>query len=266
MSSTPGIGIIIAGAVGSFANGGSGSKTTRKIGSIVANITVEERHQDDLEITDHPVEQGASITDHAFKRPSEVVVKVSWSNSLSKTTTLSGGLANAALNTLSGAAQQTATNQLQKAIGGSALGNLAVAKLSELQGSLGLSALSQINTGKGAGTSAIQDVYQQLLKLQASKELISIYTGKRVYTNMLIKSISTETNIQSENALPVTLICRQVIIVKTSIVSVTAAPAAQAAPQATAPVTDQGTKQTAAADPAQNTNLQIGLQKSWSKS
>jgi hypothetical protein len=43
-------------------------------------VTVEEDHTDDLTITEHPVESGAAITDHAFKRPAEVRVRVGWSD------------------------------------------------------------------------------------------------------------------------------------------------------------------------------------------
>ncbi|MEC4682382.1 MAG: hypothetical protein VST70_01690 [Nitrospirota bacterium] len=48
----------------------------RTIGSIKADVTFEERHEDSLTITDHPVEQGASITDHAFLNPVSVEIKV----------------------------------------------------------------------------------------------------------------------------------------------------------------------------------------------
>ncbi len=48
----------------------------RTIGSIKADVTFEERHEDSLTITDHPVEQGASITDHAYLNPVTVEIKV----------------------------------------------------------------------------------------------------------------------------------------------------------------------------------------------
>jgi hypothetical protein len=53
----------------------------RSLGGIVAHVTVEEQHEDDLVITEHPVEQGAAITDHAYKRPSVVRIRAGWSNS-----------------------------------------------------------------------------------------------------------------------------------------------------------------------------------------
>ena len=55
--------------------------TTRSLAGVIPDIVVEERHTDQLMITEHPVEQGAPITDHAFKVPPEVVVRAGWSNS-----------------------------------------------------------------------------------------------------------------------------------------------------------------------------------------
>lgn len=53
----------------------------RNMGGIVADVTVEEEHVDELVITEHPVEQGASITDHSFKRPCSCTITAGWSNS-----------------------------------------------------------------------------------------------------------------------------------------------------------------------------------------
>lgn len=43
---------------------------------IVPSVVISEKHSDTLEITEHPVEVGAAISDHAYKRPSEVVMEV----------------------------------------------------------------------------------------------------------------------------------------------------------------------------------------------
>jgi hypothetical protein len=51
----------------------------RSIGGIVAECTIEETGEDDLQITEHSVEQGAPIADHAFKRPSLVTIRAGWS-------------------------------------------------------------------------------------------------------------------------------------------------------------------------------------------
>lgn len=54
---------------------------SRNIGGFIADVTIEEDHTDELVITEHPVERGAETTDHAYKRPSTVVITAGWSNS-----------------------------------------------------------------------------------------------------------------------------------------------------------------------------------------
>lgn len=44
-------------------------KPVRKIGEITVNVVVTESTNDTLTITKQPVQQGASITDHAYKEP-----------------------------------------------------------------------------------------------------------------------------------------------------------------------------------------------------
>lgn len=57
------------------------SSPVRVIGTIIPDVVVEEHHRDQLVITDHPVERGAAISDHAFKLPVEVEIRCGFSNS-----------------------------------------------------------------------------------------------------------------------------------------------------------------------------------------
>lgn len=161
----------------------------RALGPIVAQAVLEEKHSDELQITDHPVEQGAQISDHAFKRPAEVTLRYGWSPS-----------------TLS-----------------SALGSINVLSPNLLGGNL-------------------KDIYQKLLDLQISRVPFTILTGKRQYSNMLIKSISETTDEKTENVLVVSITCREVLIVQTQ-VTVLPAQAKQAAPKKTAQTAQKGVKQ-----------------------
>jgi hypothetical protein len=87
----------------------------------------------------------------------------------------------------------------------------------------------------------VQEVYYQLLTLQASRQLMSVVSGKRFYTNLLITSLNMRTDASSEYALMIELTFKQLNIVYTS--AATLPPqSAQAQPDATAPVVDQGTK------------------------
>jgi hypothetical protein len=183
---------------------------------IIAQATVEEHHNDELEITDHPVEQGAMISDHAYKRPAEVTLRLGWSNSPNGR----GDLVNAALGAI------TANSPIARA-------------------AATLYGLTQAVTGvqaalSGAGVNQIQATYQQLLQLQESRALFVLYTGKRVYTNMVCKTLITETDYKNENALMVTMTCKQVILVGAQTVQLPQA--TQQDPQATATTVDRGTQ------------------------
>lgn len=52
----------------------------RAIGSFTAYVTIDESATDELEITQHPVQQGAEITDHAYIKPATLSIKAMWSN------------------------------------------------------------------------------------------------------------------------------------------------------------------------------------------
>lgn len=54
---------------------------TRMIDTIIPDVTLTESSRDTLQITDHPVEIGAAISDHAFKRPAELEMRCGFSDS-----------------------------------------------------------------------------------------------------------------------------------------------------------------------------------------
>lgn len=149
--------------------------------SFTGQVTIEEVHHDEMEIVEHPIEQGAAITDHAYKRPAEVTLRYAWSTS--------------------------------PAAGA---------------GIFGLPAFDS-----SAVQNELQDIYAGLLALQDNRVLCDIFTGKRVYSSMLLKSLAVTTDKHSENALFVTCTFKQVILVNTQTVTVPASAANQAQPQAT---------------------------------
>lgn len=53
---------------------------SRLIGTIVPDVTVAEIHQDALAITDHPVEIGAAVSDHAFVLPERCEMRIGFSD------------------------------------------------------------------------------------------------------------------------------------------------------------------------------------------
>lgn len=52
-----------------------------EIGSLIPDVLIREVGRDTLITTDHPVETGAAITDHAFKLPAEIEMVIGWSDS-----------------------------------------------------------------------------------------------------------------------------------------------------------------------------------------
>lgn len=177
-------------------------KPKRAIGPFTAYVTIKEQHQDELQITDHPLEKGAMITDHAFLRPAEVTIECSWSNSPSTPGLIDGVV---------GGLRSTVTG-IQSALSGNS-------------------------------ASQVKDIYDKLLALQGGAVPFDVFTGKRKYTSMLIRALSVVTDKTTENALAVTVICRQVFIVDTRTLSVSAPMTDQATPEATAPTVNSGTRQ-----------------------
>jgi hypothetical protein len=118
----------------------------RKIAGIIPHVVVEEVYEDSLEITQHPVERGATITDHAYKRPYQVEMKIGFSDA----------------------------------------------------------------TSKSAFGSTIQ--YENLLALQESRQPFTLFTGKRVYNNMLIASIGVVSDQRTEFAVMANIRLQQIRI------------------------------------------------------
>lgn len=155
---------------------------------IFPDVIIEEQHNDEMAITDHPVETGAAISDHAYLMPPELSMDVGWSES---------------------------AGRLNSLLGDGFLGGLI------------------------GGTPSLILVYEGLRLLQANKVFLIVSTGKRLYTNMLIKSISVTTNVESENALLVKIKFKSVNVTRTSETSLLRIED-QASPDATGPVQDGG--------------------------
>lgn len=143
------------------------------IGTIIPHTVVEEIHSDNLIITDHPVERGAIISDHAFKLPCEVEMRVGWSDSTA--------------------------------------------------GEEGF----------------VDEVYAEMLDLQMLREPFDVYTTRRVYQNMLVRSIAVTNDQRTEHALMASIGLREVLITDTS----TTTTPAQDMPQKTGAETNTGVKQ-----------------------
>lgn len=161
------------------------------ITNIETQITIEEVHSDEMEITDHPVEQGATISDHAYARPSEVIITMAWSNSPNNS---------GPLNQLLGAAAN-ASPVLQKVIGAAEL-------------------VGGVVTALSSGSPVAMQKYNAILQFYNNRSLFNVYTGKRVYKNMLIKSLATTTDQRTENSLILRMTLKQILMAQTQTVTV----------------------------------------------
>lgn len=158
----------------------------RTIMGVFADVTIEEKHKDELVITEHPTEVGSSFHDHAYKEAPEVTMKVGWSES---TGLLNGYVGNSVLD----------------------------------------------------GTFSLVALYEVLQQLQNNRVPLVVSTGKRLYTDMLIKSLSCTTDMKSENSLMIDITFKKIWIVQTS--ETTVLIENQKNPAATASVENGGTVQ-----------------------
>ena len=184
-----------------------------QIPNIIAHAVIREQHVDRLETTYHPVEQGSFISDHAFKLPAEIILTLGWSNSPSDNSLLASAVGAAA-----------------------AVGNDAV-RLAAGVLSTGAAVQSLLS---GAGIEQVRAAYDNLLDLQHRRCLFTIYTGKRVYYNMMATTIATETDFVTEHSMIATLECREIILVNTQIVSLPMS--SQKFPKSTSSVVNKGQK------------------------
>lgn len=125
--------------------------SSRKIGSIDVNVVINENTSDELEITQQPVQEGAMIADHAFKKPTVFSMNIYFRDNL---------------------------------------------------------------------TTSFKDIYQELLDLQESRVPFDITTPKRIYENMLLKSLGMTTDKNTENTLSIQAGFQEVLIVQVSVASV----------------------------------------------
>ena len=49
--------------------------------SIIPDVVISEMHTDEVVVTQHPVDVGAQVTDHAYRQPATVICTFGWSDS-----------------------------------------------------------------------------------------------------------------------------------------------------------------------------------------
>ena len=157
----------------------------RKIGSIALDVTIEERHNDTLQITQFPVLSGSVITDHSYKLPQTLSIR---------------------------AGQGTGSDPKAEDPN---ITNVVFAKTPDSPypwQSANHEELGVVQVDGGDRNRPTR-TYKQLLSLQASREPFTVITGKRIYKNMLIRNLSVVTDQDTENVLVVSADLQEIIIV-----------------------------------------------------
>lgn len=84
---------------------------------------------------------------------------------------------------------------------------------------------------KEVSSSYLTDIYTKALQIQSSRTLVDVYTGKRLYKNMLIMQIGLTTDNNTEHALFLRIGLREIILVTTQQLEVSTDPTKLALPQ-----------------------------------
>jgi hypothetical protein len=128
----------------SIFTGNTAFRASRRIGEFSNYMTVEETADDELEISEHPVQRGAEITDNAYKKMPVLNVSISFGADL---------------------------------------------------------------------LVPLDETYRSMVKLQESRIPFQVITGKRVYNDMLIKSLRQTTDKNTDAVLALSLVLKQIKIV-----------------------------------------------------
>lgn len=158
--------------------GDTGVSVNTATTKIVADAVIRELHEDELEVTEQPVEAGAAITDHAYKLPSSLELEYGWARASKQNVQLD--------------------------------------------------------------PSFLKALYDQVLGLQVNRILCTVNTGKRIYTNMLVRRIVTESDKEQENILWLKLLMKEVLVVPKTVAVPLTDQAVQGLPQQTAATIPQG--------------------------
>lgn len=167
-------------------------------------ITLLEEGEDELQITEHPVEQGTTISDHAYKLPARLNVRIVFTP----------------------ASQNEFTTPF---------------------GAIPFSGFFQPGSifSYGSAAAYLSQIYNTFLTLQQQRSLLQVITGKRAYSNMLVRSIGVSTDERTENVLMLSVGFREILLAQTQAVQTPTSedPSALANPQANQPAISQGTQQ-----------------------
>ena len=163
----------------------------RSMGGLVFDAVFEETHESELEITDDPVETGASVSDHAYMLPLKL--------------TISAGVSDVSLRGW-GSGYYVENGHAVNDHNGDGVGDK----------------FWKRNLPKDPFASDVESrsvrAFKMLKELQALAEPFDVQTGLTLYKNMVCKRLRSSQDKDSSNALMFTAELREINIVDTEIV------------------------------------------------
>ena len=170
-------------------------------------VPIVESHRDELTITEHPVEQGSTITDHAYKMSALLTLRLGWS-----------------------------TSQPGSSVSG--INNVLTSAAGLLTGALTLPVVAGFFNS--ASDAFINNIYNTLLTVQSNRSRITVATARRLYQNMLMRELSLDTDEKTEHALVITAVLKEMILVSSQVISTPVNSSLNANPPALNPTQPQG--------------------------
>ena len=193
--------------------------SSRRIGEFMFDLVTAESHVSRLNVTENPIETGASISDHAFLAPKEVTI-----TGIMVSYEPPADLSNLIPDIIPGGFPIPLPVNIQAVTAQAiALANQVLSVVNQVTEAADRVIAPFLPNFSGSGgdvsptTGRIRQAYTELLNIQKSGELTEVMTGLELYQSMAITSITvTQTN---DGAGEFTITLREVFIVETQTAS-----------------------------------------------
>lgn len=183
--------------------------TTRdkKIGSIVVDVTTNEKHHLGAKATTHPVEQGSNISDHVILDPVEL--------------TIAGVISNHPLKPPAGVDIELKEFKWQTTGPGGLVGSVLPSAgilgtlTTGITGAFGLNEKGAQAQGYAIEFDRMRDSFSEFLGLFEARSPVTIITTLRDYENMILENLDVDQEASNANTLVFTCSAKQITITTT---------------------------------------------------
>lgn len=180
---------------------------------MIFDAVINEQHQQSSDITEHPLEDGSVISDFVIQKPLELTLNIVKSN---RPITLFDQSRFASID-LSPYAEIGKILTDVSTTKSNPQGKQSV-KNSKGISYVGSSSVSNATNNENYPLNQAIRAYETITKLQELGKSLKIYTGLRIYDNMLITSISSKRDISNADSWEATITLKEIRSVKTYLV------------------------------------------------